>query len=228
MTGTRTTGLNWSPVSGSIFRPKVLTAGDISTATTNVFATYSANTTTGGYTPFILDSGTYAVIVKTMNALPGTTVLLRAVSPIMDKYNVSGYHGQADTSDNVAGYSFSPIGIATGTPGFVPYMRIHFGTFAKDTNTSVGSIAGVTIGNAFPNPANSTLNVPVSVTTGASINVSLSNMIGQVLETQSLGKIAAGQSKTAVFNTSNLAAGVYLYTVESNGERVTSRVVVAH
>jgi hypothetical protein len=231
MTGTRATGLNWSPVSGSIFRPITLTPAHISTASTNVFATYSANTAaSGGYAPFILDSGTYAVIVKTLNAPASSTVLLRAVSPIIDRYNVSGYHGQADTSDNVGGYSFSPIGIATGTAGFVPYIRVNFGRFSTTTNPNdaVATIAGVTIGNAYPNPANNTLNVPVSVTKGAGINVSLSNMMGQVLETQTLGNMAAGQSKTAVFNTSALAAGVYLYTVESNGERVTNRVVVAH
>jgi hypothetical protein len=86
----------------------------------------------------------------------------------------------------------------------------------------------VTIGDAFPNPANNTVSVPVSATSAATVNVTLSNMMGQVLQTQTLGNIGAGQRKTAVFNTAGLAAGIYLYTVESNGERVSNRVVVAH
>jgi len=166
------------------------------------------------------------VIVKTLNAAPASSVVINAGVPIVDKYNVSGYMGQADTSDNALGYSFSPIGIATGTAGTVPLVRVNFGHLPK--TGSVNTINGVTIGDAFPNPANNTLNVPVSVTSGATVSVSISNMMGQVLQTQALGNIGAGQRKTAVFNTSGLAAGIYMYTVESNGQRVTNRVVVAH
>ncbi len=225
ITGT-SPSLNWSPV--ATMQQKQLTAADISPATgAATFTTYVINTqASGGIAPFILTGGSYAAIVKTINAPASSSVVINAAVPIIDRYNISGYYGQADTSDNVTGYSFSPVGIATGTAGTVPYMRVNFGTIPKPG--SVATINGVTIGNAFPNPANSTLNVPVTVATGASINVSISNMVGQVLQAQSLGNIAGGQTKTAVFNTSSLAPGVYLYTVESNGERVTNRVVVAH
>jgi len=224
MTGTRASGLNWTPVAS--MRNKILTSADISTASTIVYTTYMANTA-GGQAPFILDSGTYAVIVKTIGALPGTTVVINAAIPINDQFNVQLYNGQADSSDNINGYSFSPAGIATGLEQ-VPLVRMHFGNKPPAAPGSVATINGVTIGDAFPNPANSSLSIPVSVTSGASINVSLSNMLGQMLQTQSLGNITAGQSKTAVFNTSALANGIYLYTVEANGQRVTNRVVVAH
>jgi hypothetical protein len=53
-------------------------------------------------------------------------------------------------------------------------------------------------------------------------------MLGQVIATQNMGAMNAGQKTTATFNTSALAAGVYLYTVEADGQRVTNRFTVAH
>lgn len=82
--------------------------------------------------------------------------------------------------------------------------------------------------NAFPNPANSTLNVPFTMAEKAAVTVSISNMVGQVIATQDMGTVNAGQKATATFNTSNLANGVYMYTVEANGQRVSNRFSVAH
>jgi hypothetical protein len=214
--------LNWTPVASC--RPKTLTASDISTASSLVYTTYPINPV-GGISTFILDSGSYAAIVKTINCDATKTVVLNVANPIIDMYNVSGYMGQADTADNIAGYSFSPVGIATGLRGATPLVRINFGHYHP---VSVATIQGVTIGDAFPNPANSSLSVPVGVTANADIKVSLTSMTGQTIATQDLGHLSAGQKKTAVFNTSNLAAGVYLYSVEANGSRVSNRVVVAH
>lgn len=81
--------------------------------------------------------------------------------------------------------------------------------------------------NAFPNPANAELNIPFSVKEKATITVSISNMVGQVIATQNV-EANAGQAATATFNTSNLASGVYLYTLKADGQQVTNRFTVAH
>jgi hypothetical protein len=81
---------------------------------------------------------------------------------------------------------------------------------------------------AFPNPANTQLNVPVSVSESANVTVSISNMLGQVIATQNMGAMNIGQKETAVFNTTSLSAGVYLYTIEANGQRVSNRFSVSH
>jgi hypothetical protein len=73
-----------------------------------------------------------------------------------------------------------------------------------------------------PNPANDNLTISFSNGQNATVSVSLTNMLGQVVATQ---KTTNG---TSVFNTSALSAGVYIYTLEANGERSTGRVVVAH
>ena len=215
-------GLSWSPV--ATMRTKVLAAGDISTSAAIVYTNYPANTSTG-LTQFILDSGTYVAVVKTLNAPASSDVTISVATPIVDNI-LGGYFGQADTSNNAPGFSFSPSGIRTGSEQ-VPLMHVIFGHNLKNS-ISVASINGVTIGDAYPNPANNTLTIPVSLTTSAAVNVNLTNTVGQVMQTQNLGSMTAGASKKAVFNTSSLSSGIYFYTVEANGERVTKRVVVAH
>lgn len=213
--------LNWSPVAST--RTKILAASDISTSTALVYTTYPINPI-GGLSSFILDSGYYCAVVKTLNAPANSDVTINAAVPIIDRFNVAGYFGQADTSDNTLGYTFSNVGIATGLADATPLVRVNFGKYA----TAIKDIAGVTISPAFPNPANNALYVPVAVTNSTDVRVSLTNVTGQIVATQNLGTIAAGQKKTAEFNTSSLAAGVYLYTVEANGSRVANRVVIAH
>jgi len=93
---------------------------------------------------------------------------------------------------------------------------------------NVANISAATIGNAYPNPANNTVTLPITMKENAQVNVTLSNVVGQVVATQHLGQVAARQSKDATFNTADLAGGVYLVTVEANGARSTSRLVVAH
>jgi len=95
-------------------------------------------------------------------------------------------------------------------------------------NVSVPNLPeNVTVGRAYPNPASSTLNVPLSVKTASEVTVTLSNLVGQVLKTQTY-HIGSGQSKTAMFSTSDLSNGIYICTVESEGGRIANRVVVAH
>jgi len=74
--------------------------------------------------------------------------------------------------------------------------------------------------NVYPNPANGELNV--SFTSRANADVTLTNMVGQVVATQNVN------TGMATFNTAALPAGIYIYTIVAGGERITGRVVVAH
>ncbi len=93
----------------------------------------------------------------------------------------------------------------------------------KNTEAAVEEVV------ARPNPANNELFVPVTLkSTAADVAVTLTNPMGQLVAKQNLGKVAAGQTATATFNTAALSSGVYFYTVEAAGTRTTNRVVVAH
>jgi len=78
---------------------------------------------------------------------------------------------------------------------------------------------------AYPNPAGDVLNVPFTLTNATNVSVTMTNVLGQVVATQEMGKVASG---TAKFNTSNLPAGVYTYSVLANGQRSTGRVAINH
>jgi len=117
---------------------------------------------------------------------------------------------------------------ANGASSFqFPYVDLVL-SCATCFGLNIANIPGATIGNIFPNPANNTVSVPVTMKETASVNVTLSNTIGQALATQNLGQLSANQTKNATFNTSSIANGIYFLTVEANGARTTSRFVVAH
>lgn len=98
---------------------------------------------------------------------------------------------------------------------------------SANVTTSVASVNGNITADAYPNPASTQLYVPVTVKADANVSVSITNAIGQTVATQNLGHVAAGQKATAKFNTSALANGVYFYTVEANGQRLTQRFAVS-
>lgn len=77
----------------------------------------------------------------------------------------------------------------------------------------------------FPNPASSEVKVKFALTNAADVTVSLTNTVGQVVKAQSF---KAATANTAVFSTTDLTNGVYIYTVEANGQRQSGRVSVQH
>jgi hypothetical protein len=92
----------------------------------------------------------------------------------------------------------------------------------------VNDFASVAKASAYPNPANNVVTVPVTLKVNGTVNVTLTNTIGAVVAAQNLGTVQAGQTGKASFNTASLASGVYFYTVEVNGQRMTNRVAIAH
>lgn len=217
--------LTWNVVGGTY--QKVLSAADISTSTTGVYTTYPVNATSG-IGRFILGPGTYAIVVKAVNAASSANVVITAGTPINTHTNIVGYYGQADTADNSSSFTFAVgSGIRTGLTA-VPLVRANFGHFTVDTNISVNSITNITIGSAYPNPANNELNIPLNVKGNTNATVTLTNAMGQVVRTITANGLTTGQAKLVSIPTADLAAGMYLYTVEANGERASDRVIIRH
>lgn len=92
----------------------------------------------------------------------------------------------------------------------------------------INSVPGAfTAVNAFPNPANTNITVTYSLQKAADVNVAIINTLGQVVKSVT-NKTAANQRSNTTFATNDMANGVYFYTIETNGERVTRRFVVSH
>jgi hypothetical protein len=90
---------------------------------------------------------------------------------------------------------------------------------------SVESITTVTKIEAFPNPASGELNIPFTLNRSSDITITLSNIMGQEVASKRMHNVSSGN---VVFNTSNIATGVYLLTVDTDGRRTTGRVSVTH
>ncbi|MGN6567276.1 MAG: T9SS type A sorting domain-containing protein [Flavipsychrobacter sp.] len=97
-------------------------------------------------------------------------------------------------------------------------------TIAQPTavNNVVNTISGVSV---YPNPANDQVAISYRLSQQSDVTVTLSNTLGQVVASQNMNN---GKLGTAIMNTSNLANGVYFYTVIANGERSTGRVAITH
>lgn len=92
-------------------------------------------------------------------------------------------------------------------------------------HTAVADVAAISNFGAYPNPAGDKLNVTFNLSNPSAATVTLTNVLGQVVATQTIESTTTGK---AVFNTAELANGVYVYTLTANGSRATGRVVVAH
>ncbi|MEO6832822.1 MAG: T9SS type A sorting domain-containing protein [Chitinophagaceae bacterium] len=202
---------------------KILSAADISSGNTRTFTTYAVNATAGA-ARYVLGAGVYAIIVKTVNAGANDNVVIEAASPIGTHPQYTLYFGRIDTSDNANTNSYGQ-GFPNTNLGVVPYINANFGTIPP---LSVGSISAIKIGNAYPNPANNAINIPMNVKGNTDATITLSNAMGQVVRTLTLNGLTTGQAKLVTIPTSDLAAGMYLYTIEANGERASDRVIIRH
>ena len=216
-------GTGWNYLGTS--KARAITAADISSSSSLVWAYFGIDeAATGSLSPFVLQAGnSYAAIVQ-INGVT-TDLLIEATTAQSGTGWAIGYLGQSDSSLNDGSTSFSPTSAATGNPSATPLVRMYFGNVHPLAVTNVNTDNN--IGEAFPNPANHIVTVPFTFASTTNVNVTLTNITGQVMATQSVNAVA-GQSAKATFSTANLPAGVYMYTVEANGSKTTGRVSVAH
>jgi hypothetical protein len=78
--------------------------------------------------------------------------------------------------------------------------------------------------SAFPNPTSNNVTINVDLKKNANVSVKVMNIMGQEVKSVPASQMAAGANKVSV-DMSNLANGVYLYTVTSDNFTVTNRIV---
>lgn len=107
----------------------------------------------------------------------------------------------------------------------VPQCAFHI-TWS-DTSTGPTNVKTSTLNkaNVYPNPASAEVAITFSTNQQANVSVAIINTLGQIVKVQEMGNVTNGK---AIFNTADLANGVYFYTITANGERNTGRLVIAH
>lgn len=130
--------------------------------------------------------------------------------------------GAAGTSRPGTSYLFDDT---DGTWYYVtetPMVRMNFDVSlgVDDSKELVSSLS------AFPNPANTNVNVNFSVNESATVEMKVISVTGDVVYNTNFGTIAAGQH-TENINVSELANGVYFYTLNVNGNITTKKLVIS-
>lgn len=74
----------------------------------------------------------------------------------------------------------------------------------------------VTLNNLYPNPANTEINLNLSLAKTKALRLEISDVMGRILYSESQGNIGAGTSAFTV-NTSSLAQGHYFVRVIADG-----------
>jgi hypothetical protein len=76
----------------------------------------------------------------------------------------------------------------------------------------------------FPNPSSLTTDISFYVEGNDEATVTVYNMLGAVATSQTI-KTVTGENKVTI-NTSELAAGTYIYTLKYRGAKATKRMIV--
>ncbi|MGC4057837.1 MAG: T9SS type A sorting domain-containing protein [Chitinophagaceae bacterium] len=156
----------------------------------------------------------------------------RKVMPYAGKWNGAltdrSHSALMFSSDTSFYYGSALIEAINNVSFFYEYLAASAVVTCPTCTLSVNEKSIVAETKAFPVPANNSLTVPFSVSEKANVSVNISNMLGQVVATQDAGTFNAGQKGNVIFNTSALANGVYIYTVEANGQKVSERFSVVH
>jgi len=103
-----------------------------------------------------------------------------------------------------------------------PMVRMNF-----DPTLSVSDSKELTSNlNAYPNPANTNVNVNFSITESANVEMKVISVTGDVVYNNNFGSIAAGKHSKNI-NVSELSNGVYFYTLTVNGNVTTKKLVIS-
>ncbi len=118
------------------------------------------------------------------------------------------------------------------TPSTLQYSTLGYHIVCSTCDTvstllSTNTVINENAVSAYPNPATNQVTIVFSLYKNASaVTVSLTDLLGQTVATQKYSNVSKGMAAT--INTSNLPSGMYIYSVQADGEKFTGRVVVSH
>ncbi|HTL80699.1 MAG TPA: T9SS type A sorting domain-containing protein [Bacteroidia bacterium] len=81
------------------------------------------------------------------------------------------------------------------------------------------------VGQNIPNPTNNTTAIPFRLKAASNVSLSICDVAGKVVYSEERSNVATGQNEFVV-NATNLAAGVYYYTVTAGTDRITQKMIV--
>ncbi|WP_020402517.1 T9SS type A sorting domain-containing protein [Gracilimonas tropica] len=98
--------------------------------------------------------------------------------------------------------------------------------FTSNENEGVAEIPkGYELDQNYPNPFNPTTNINYSINEAGPVTLKVYDMTGREVATLVNERMSAG-SHQVTFDASNLSSGVYLYSLQANGVRLTNKMTL--
>ena len=106
-----------------------------------------------------------------------------------------------------------------------PVLNVEFSGDITSTDIDPERPRMVQLNQNYPNPFNPTTTISFSVPEASFAEVAVYDMLGCKLQTLLSGRVQAGQN-TVTFDASELSSGVYMYTLQTDSQRLTRRLTV--
>jgi hypothetical protein len=97
-----------------------------------------------------------------------------------------------------------------------------------DISTGLNSVSkgNLTLLAAFPNPANNDITINFGLNQSSKVEIEIYDVTGKMVNSIKLDNLEAGNHSSKI-NTSNLNAGVYMYSVKSDNAKMFSKFTIA-
>ena len=127
---------------------------------------------------------------------------------------------QASPEGTVAGFKVDGTGsIGLAQPNAIMIRLSGDYTGGLNENTFVNSVS------VYPNPAVSSANVSFNLKNNANLDITVTDVTGKVVYSNTLSNVVAGNQKVTI-NTESLNNGIYMVNIISNGSKTTEKFVV--
>jgi hypothetical protein len=146
-----------------------------------------------------------------------------------DEWLKVGFVPGAGTSTSPRNYSYTDEGVAPGRYAYRIKQIDNGGAFQYygAAEVEVGIVAKeFALDQNYPNPFNPTTSVSFSLAEPGRAVVKVYNVVGQEIAVLFDQEAEAGRLYQVAFDASQLTTGVYLYTLESGGQRMVRRMAL--
>ena len=123
-------------------------------------------------------------------------------------------------------YNFMGDNPGWGTSAGPATPSLRFRTADVSTVSQVTHESGVQLLQNWPNPFNDVTRIQYRLDETADVTFEVFDISGRLVHSEDHGRIPAGVAQTFEFSAKSLNAGVYTYSIVSNGERVTRKLTI--
>ena len=101
-------------------------------------------------------------------------------------------------------------------------LTVNADNFPKNITEDMSAVSGVILGQNYPNPAKAKTVILVDFSSSEAV-FSVYNVLGKLVEQ----KIISTDQKRITLDVSDYNEGIYLYSIEADGQKVTKRMTVS-